>query len=72
MPFDGVTTAPESADSLLEKAKGWGLDDVLILGFDAKGKFAFGGNMSSNPEILWLLAQAQKWLMDENMDENTE
>ncbi len=64
----GVTTVSEPANALLEKAKLWELDDVLIIGFDAEGKLAFGGNMSSNPEILWLLVQAQKWLMDEYGD----
>lgn len=65
LPFTGITTVREPAEAVLEKAKGWGLDDVLLIGRDGDGHLAIGGNFSDSAEIYWLLAQASRFILEE-------
>ena len=65
--FTGITTATESAESVLEKAKEWNMAHCVIVGQTEDGKFQFGGSTSSGVDILWLL-QKGIWEL-ERMDE---
>ena len=50
---------------LLEKAKGWGLKEVMVLGWDERGEFCVGGSNGSHRELSWLLRAAEHWLLRE-------
>lgn len=43
-----------------ELAKRWDLKDILILGWEQDGTFAWGGNQDQARELIWLLERA-KW-----------
>lgn len=62
--FTGITSLNHEPDWILEKAKGR-LKQVLVVGYDEEdGSFFFSGSHSDGPENLWLLAVAQKKLID--------
>lgn len=42
--FDGLTTADEPADQVLEKAKTWDLEAVVVAGLTSEGGLIVGGN----------------------------
>lgn len=44
--FDGLTTVDEPADQVLEKAKTWNLETVVIAGLTEEGEIVTGGNSS--------------------------
>lgn len=58
-----TTTVPMSADKILQAAIGRGLDDTLIIGWDANGDLYFAGTTSKVPEVLYLLEAAKFALM---------
>lgn len=62
--FGGTTTAPEPAESALEKAKRWELDSVIVVGLKEDGELVVGGNRSDTPLLLYMLAHAAKFLME--------
>lgn len=66
LKYEGLTTLSEPAESVLEKAKGWGMDRCVIIGYRQDGSLAFGGNHAEAPEILMLLELAKKWLLENN------
>ena len=53
-------------DVILEKAKGWGLSEVLIIGWDENGEFTLGGSHTKASDIAWLLDNAKHWLMNQD------
>lgn len=61
--FPGITTAPEPAESALEKAKDWRLENVLIVGCNEDGELIWGGNFSDVERMSWLLECAKIELM---------
>ena len=50
--FTGTTTAHEPAEQLLEKAKTWGCEDVIIIGIGEDGRLKTGGNTSDGERIV--------------------
>ena len=61
----GIDTPPEV---ILSKAREWGLEDVLIIGWDKDGNFIAGGSMVSLRDISWLLRNADNWVGDRIRD----
>lgn len=64
LAFTGSTTADEPAESLLEKAKAWGMTRCLVVGDDENGKLRIGGSISDVAELLFLLKRAERNLLD--------
>ena len=62
--FGGITTVTIPAADELEKAKSWGMEDVLICGFGPKGEFHFGANNSDCERLLMLIKLAEKQIVD--------
>lgn len=63
--FTGETTIPEPPEKVLEKAKGWGMEAVMIIGHDVEGNLIWGGSISDSPLINWLLDAAKHELLKE-------
>ena len=62
--FGGETKAPHNPDDILEKAKGRGIERVLVVGMKLDGSLWFSGSHSEKAENFFMLAQAQKFLID--------
>lgn len=61
---DFSTTVPEPVDQVLDKAKSWGVDKIVIVGMTEGGEFITGGNFSDTAEILLMLRVAEADLVD--------
>lgn len=62
--FTGITSLNHEPDWILERAKGQ-LKQVLGIGYSKEDdSFFFSGSHSDGPENLWLLAVAQKKLIE--------
>lgn len=53
---------PTSADEVLEEAKGW-LPDVLVIGYDAEGRLRTLGTELTNAEALYMVKSFERRLM---------
>ena len=63
--FTGMTTIPEPSEQVLEKAKAWDLETVIVLGTDSNGDLQWGGNFSDVEAINLLLDAAKFELLTE-------
>ena len=59
----GETYADIDPDKVLTGALGK-LNEVVIVGYEADGSFYFASTRADGPQTLWLLAQAQKRLLE--------
>lgn len=59
-----VTDIKGDPDMQLEFAKGRYPGGVVIIGYDEDGDFRFRSSLPDGPEVLWLLAVAQKSLLE--------
>ena len=59
----GETRLDSDPDRILTAAVGR-LGEVVIVGYEPDGSFYFASTRSSGPETLWLLAQAQRKLLE--------
>ena len=50
--------------AILETAKNAALDDVIVLGWGADGDLFLSSSSDNSLELLWMLAQAQKRVLD--------
>lgn len=64
LAFTGLTILPDDPKAALEKAKGWGMEKVVIVGLDRRGMLVFGGTHSTAGEALLLLEIAKKRVME--------
>lgn len=62
--FPGITKLDMDPDIILSKALEAGLKEVVIVGTRDDGELFFAGNLSSGPEVLWLLEEAKQRLMN--------
>ena len=62
--FTGITKLDISADSVLYNAADKALTDVIVLGYDKKGREYFAFSMADGGSALWLLERAKKQLLD--------
>lgn len=65
LQFSGQTKVDTPAVDLLEVAKLWGMEKVLVVGFDDDGDLCFGGNFSDHPLINFMLDKAKHSLMED-------
>lgn len=61
--FDGITKVREPAEQLLEKAKGWQCEDVVVIGCAEDGSVQIGANTSDCERAVWLLNAALHYFM---------
>jgi len=59
--FPNKTTDP---DAILQKAREWGLTEVIVIGWDKDEKFRFGGSNGALRDISWLLKNAEMQLQE--------
>lgn len=60
---EGETRQDLDPDKILNGAVGQ-LKEVVIVGYAKDGSFWFASSRSSGPESLWMLAQAQRKLLE--------
>lgn len=58
IPFTGLYYGDEPAIDVLEKAKAWNAEAVLIVAQDAEGKLTVGANFSDMKDMVWMLQRA--------------
>ena len=61
--FPGETTLPRNPDDVLEEAKEWSWDNVVVIGFDDNGGFGFVASHPDGGLALWTLETAKLHLM---------
>lgn len=52
-----------SVEALLEVAKGWGMSDVLLIGYDGDRQVVMGGTFDSLAENILLLKRAENTML---------
>lgn len=62
--FSGTTTLDLDPTHVLAAALERGLTEVVVLGYDGDGDEYFASSKSDGGDVLWLLAMAQKNLLD--------
>ena len=62
--LEAVTTLDIPPDKILNAAIKHGLTDVVVVGWNNNGELYFAGSSAVGAENLWLLAQAQRALLD--------
>ena len=65
VPWGGIARLPEPPNDVLEKAKAWSLERVIVVGANEKGDLIIGGSFGEPEGILWLLECAKHKLMTE-------
>lgn len=67
-----LTSQNSSPDMALECAAEYGLEEVVILGFDKDGEFYFASSQGDSAEVLYFLERARHELMkmEDNIREN--
>lgn len=55
LPFTGITCLPEPPTEFLEKAKAWGMERCLVIGFDENGNLMGGASFSELNDMIFLL-----------------
>lgn len=66
LAFTGDTKIQDRPETVLEKAKGWGMERCIVLGWKEDGSFCFGGSFSELGEIVLLLRCGEQHLMSAN------
>jgi hypothetical protein len=66
LKFTGLSRIPEKPEAILEKAKDWGMERCLVLGWKSEnGKLVFGGSHCEVADLVLLLEAAKKALLDD-------
>ena len=66
--FPGITTADWPVEVALEKAKSWGMESCVIIGFDKDEKLIFGCSTSENGKIMIMLEAAKLEVLKATLD----
>jgi len=61
--FGGMTTLDLPPDKVLTSAVGE-LNGCLVIGYDQKGGFYFASSYGDDRQILWMIEQAKKQLLE--------
>lgn len=70
-PFTGFTRHPEPPESLLEKAKLWGMDKCVVIGTNENDELIFGGSFSGEADILFLVMRALWFIQQKDFERVT-
>jgi hypothetical protein len=66
IPLGNVTRLNLPTDRVLEAAKGYCPDGVVIMGFDEGGDLYFASSVADGGTVLWLLEHCKKRLMEDD------
>lgn len=64
IPLGNVTRLDFPVDRVLEEAKEWIEDGVIVLGWDKDGEPYFTSSIADGGTVLWLLEKAKKALLE--------
>ena len=64
IPFGGITRLDLPVDRILDGAKEWGAQSVVVIGWDGEDEFAFTTSSADGGEVLWLLEKAKLELIE--------
>ena len=68
IPLGCITKLDLPVDRVLEAAKGK-MNGVVLLGYDNNNEFYFASTYADGGDVLWLLENAKKQLLEVNIDE---
>ncbi len=63
LPGNFITRLKTQPDKAINGAAEWGLEQVVIIGFDKDGDFYFSSSEPDSPTVLHMLMKAQYELM---------
>lgn len=63
IPLGNITKLDLPVDRILEAAKGE-LEGVVLLGYDKEGEFYFASTYADGGDVLWLLENLKKQLLE--------
>jgi hypothetical protein len=61
--WEGISYLDYPAGKILRGALESNLEHAVVVGWDSDGDFYFASSYAAGPEVLWLLAQAQRRLL---------
>jgi len=64
IPFGGITRLDVPVDKVLDAAKDWCAESVVVIGWDRNGEFGFASSAADGGEVIWLLEKAKLELFD--------
>lgn len=62
--LDCVTRLDLPSERVLQKAIDAAVQEVVVIGYDKDGEFYFASSKADGGDVLWLLEQAKKRLME--------
>jgi hypothetical protein len=68
IPIHRIIRLPTVPAEMLEKAKDWGMDRCLVIGFHDDHSVSFGGSFSDSGDIVLLLELAKQYILNNHMD----
>jgi len=63
IPIGGITKLDLPVDRILEQAKDWCAESVVVIGWNEDGELGFASSCADGGEVLWLLEQAKLALL---------
>lgn len=67
--FNGITRLDIPPARILKGAQKWGLESVVILGWDKNGEAYFSSSMADGGDVLWLMRKCELALLRGGFDE---
>jgi hypothetical protein len=64
IPLGNITRLDLPTDQVLDAAKGFCSDGVVILGWDDDGNFYFSSSIADGGTVIWLMEMAKKKLLE--------
>lgn len=62
--YTGVSRLDTPAENVISDVTEHGMESVVVAGYDKEGVFQFWSSQADGADVLWLLALAQKKLLD--------
>lgn len=69
IPIGGITKLDLPVDRVLQEAKEWACEGVIIIGWDTDGDLGFASSIADGGEVLWLLEKAKQALLNQGVNE---
>ncbi len=64
IPMGNITKLDQPPERILEAAKEWVADGVIVIGWNHEGELGFASSIADGGEALWLLEMAKKALLE--------
>lgn len=62
--FDGITRLDIPANDVLGGAVDANLESAVVMGYDQEGEFYFASSIANGPDVLWLMENLKKMLIE--------